>query len=271
MELAEDQWKLDVTKWWHTLQAAQQASYVNTVRGPVEPGFDALRYSPISDYEKTLCANQVVLLTYDIWEHKVLSTAHTSFSIFGLYFTFITGGLIILVSYLLDPIASCLHTRYRRKSYKYLEWTSNTYLQIHRQAEEQFGLGTWQGCTSTIPTINPSNAVLASLDITDLKHPKLRRPSMPVSGLDLDDLCDGGEDGDVESPRSGDNTPTGIEVKGVAYETQVYSLHGSDVSPTCTEVSTSESEVRLTACADTDNRTFHDQAAPRIEASVNRA
>lgn len=59
MELADDQWKLDVTKWWNTLQAAQQASYINTVRGPAEPRFDALRYSPANDYEKAFCASQV--------------------------------------------------------------------------------------------------------------------------------------------------------------------------------------------------------------------
>ena len=59
MELADDQWKLDVTKWWNTLRAAQQASYVNTVRGPVDPGFDALRYSPVNDYENAFCASQV--------------------------------------------------------------------------------------------------------------------------------------------------------------------------------------------------------------------
>lgn len=178
------------------------------------------------------------------------------------------------MSYILDPIVSCLHTRYRGKSYKYLEWTSNTYLQIHRQAEEQFGLGTWQGCTSTIPTISPPNAELSCLDITNLKHPKLRRPPAPVTGLDMDDLYDGGEEGDASSvvgspPRSGDNTPTDSAVKGVAHETYIHLLHGPDIAPPCAEVRTSDSEVRLPGCTDADDGTFHSQTAPERRASVN--
>ncbi|KAK7997466.1 acetylxylan esterase precursor, partial [Apiospora arundinis] len=176
--LPDDQWKQDVIKWWNTILATRQLSYIYTVRGPSEPEFDAMRLNAVNDYENTFCESQ-----------KVLSTAHTSFSMFGLCFKFVTGGLIVILSYLLDPIFSCLHTRYHHKSYQHLEWVANATLQIHRQAEEQIGFSKWRNCTSTIPISQPDD-VLSSLDITDPKHPKLRRPANTASGLPLDDLCE---------------------------------------------------------------------------------
>ncbi|KAK6828327.1 cytochrome p450 protein [Apiospora arundinis] len=176
--LPDDQWKQDVIKWWNTILATRQLSYIYTVRGPNEPEFDVMRLHTVNDYENTFCKSQ-----------KVLSTAHTSFSMFGLCFKFVTGGLIVILSYLLDPIFSCLHTRYHHKSYQHLEWVANATLQIHRQAEEQIGFSKWRNCTSTIPISQPDD-VLSSLDITDPKHPKLRRPANTASGLPLDDLCE---------------------------------------------------------------------------------
>lgn len=86
-----------------------------------------------------------------------------------------------------------------------------------------------------------------------------------MSGLDLDDLCDGGGDGDISSdvgsPGSGDNTPTNSAVKGVAHGTHFHRLHDSDVCSPRTEVSTSDSDVKLPARADADTETFQDQAA----------
>ncbi|KAK8112477.1 hypothetical protein PG984_013003 [Apiospora sp. TS-2023a] len=212
--IPDDQWKQDVVKWWETIQASRQLSHVNTVRGPSEPEFEPMRWEPTNDNEKASCASQ-----------KILSTAHTSFSMFGLCFTLATGGLIILISYILDPIFECLHTRYRHKSYQHLEWRSNATLQIHRLAEEQIGFSTWEDCTAFIPTTTTSAAddsAMSSLDIADPNHPKLRRPASKTSGLPLDDLYEGNEEhkgsdmGSVASPVSTTDTVVDPRYYGVS-------------------------------------------------------
>ncbi|KAK8062141.1 hypothetical protein PG997_014238 [Apiospora hydei] len=180
--LPDDQWKRDVARWWETILATQQLSYINTVHGPREPEFEDMRWPLVNDYERSFCESQ-----------KVLSTAHTSFSMFGLCFTFATGGLIVIISYVLDPIFKFLHTRFRHRPYQHLEWRSNSTLQIHRQAEEQIGTSTWTKCTSRIP-VSKADDVLSTLDIADPNHPKLRRPESKVSGLPLDDLYEGSEE-----------------------------------------------------------------------------
>ncbi|KAK8030199.1 hypothetical protein PG993_011490 [Apiospora rasikravindrae] len=193
--VSDDQWKQDVARWWETILATQQLSYINTVRGPSEPEFDDMRWPLANDYERSFCESQ-----------KILSTAHTSFSMFGLCFTFATGALIVLISYLLDPIFGFLHTRFRHKSYQHLEWRSNSTLQIHRQAEEQIGPSTWTKCTSRIP-VSKADDVLSTLDIADPNHPKLRRPTCTGPRLPLDDLYEGSEE-----QQKVDSTSSGTEV-----------------------------------------------------------
>lgn len=83
---------------------------------------------------------------------KILSTNYTSFSLFGLYFTFVTGMLIIIISYSLEPIFGYLHRRRDYSGYKYLEWTTNHTLQLQRLAYQGLGSGAWSGYTDTIPS-----------------------------------------------------------------------------------------------------------------------
>lgn len=214
MGLPDDQRKRDVLKWWNMMMSTWQMAYINAARGPNMSEFKELRLYPVNDTEKTFCENQVSSITpvgrgvdndpYHMWPNaclllrwlqKVLSTAHTSFSIFGLCFTLATGAVIILISYILDPIFECLHTQYRHKSYQHLEWRSNATLQIHRLAEEQTGFSTWENCTALIPTTRAADDdAMSSLDITDPSHPKLRRPASKTSGLPLDDLYDEGNE-----------------------------------------------------------------------------
>src|SRR4051794_40539078 len=108
---------------------------------------------------------------------KIRSSAHTSFSFFGLAFTFVTGALIIVASYSIEPILACLHRRRKYKSYTYLEWMSNNSLQLHRLAHEELGPSTWSNCDQQIPITTEHDGYLASLDITDPKHPTLQRPA----------------------------------------------------------------------------------------------
>ncbi|KAI0424806.1 hypothetical protein F5Y09DRAFT_125897 [Xylaria sp. FL1042] len=86
------------------------------------------------------------------------------------------GGLIILVSFLLEPILLYFHNKKGYKTYAHPEWVTNETPQLHRPVQEEAGWGTWSNATKAIPTTEKGEQ-LASLDPEDLDHPKLRRPS----------------------------------------------------------------------------------------------
>lgn len=86
---------------------------------------------------------------------KILSTQYVSFSLFGLYFTYGMGTLIIVASYVLEPIFDCLYRRRKYKEYTYLEWAATETLQLQRAGYQGIGSGTWSGYTKTIPRTKP--------------------------------------------------------------------------------------------------------------------
>lgn len=86
---------------------------------------------------------------------KIRNTDYTSFSLFGLYLTFTLGVLIILVSYLLEPIFECLARRSKFEEFKHLEWTGNETLQLQRMAYQGLGSESWSGYTDAVPKTRP--------------------------------------------------------------------------------------------------------------------
>jgi hypothetical protein len=181
--LPDNQWQLDVQHWHSTNLATLQASFVGAATGPSDPNLNEWLQRPTNAEEKTLCQNQVrcpgtflkshlVLIQF---QQKILSTAYTSFSLFGLCFTFVVGGLIIIISYILDPVLSCLRKRRGHQTYAQLEWCTNEILQVQRLAHEELGLGTWSHATSSVP-ITKLGELLGLLDLADPDHPKLRTP-----------------------------------------------------------------------------------------------
>lgn len=113
---------------------------------------------------------------------KIKSTAYGSFSLFGLYCILVSGLLIVLVSYLLEPLSSVILKRYGHHRHQHLEWTANSTLQLQRLAHEGLGLGTWSKCTDDIPITKPDE-LLGCLDTTDCKHPVISTPLKPENGL----------------------------------------------------------------------------------------
>ncbi|KAI4595317.1 hypothetical protein KJ359_006991 [Pestalotiopsis sp. 9143b] len=110
--------------------AKTQANMVYAAIGNTDPALKDSSITPINQYEQHLCNNQ-----------KIRSTEYASFSLFGLYFTYITGAIIIF---------------------------------LHRLAHEEIESQQWSGCTDSVPTVLPE-ANLASLNIEDLDHPTLAR------------------------------------------------------------------------------------------------
>lgn len=86
---------------------------------------------------------------------KILSTDYTSLSLFGLYFTYVTGIAVILASYAIEPLLAFFDSRRKHKEYKYLEWAANGTLQLQRLAYQGLGSEKWSNYTDDIPKTRP--------------------------------------------------------------------------------------------------------------------
>ncbi|RWA10841.1 hypothetical protein EKO27_g4264 [Xylaria grammica] len=157
--LPQNQWQLDVTNWWNGSLAHLQSVFVDTAIGTTIP-----TAGPLNDEERNLCNSQ-----------KILSTEYSSFNLFALLVTYITGGLIIILSYISESLLDCLSRRRKWKQYEFLEWTTHESLQLHRLAHENVSPGNWIGGANKVP-ITTANAMLAHLDISNPEHPVLVRP-----------------------------------------------------------------------------------------------
>lgn len=194
--LEPNQWQQDITYAWNISLALIQGSIIDTAYGPTDPDYLPSWVKFTSPSLLKLCNNQVRIpfigstnlitkLTSRL--QKILSTSHGSFSLVGLYSIFITGLVVTLISYVLEPVSSFLSKKGHFR-YAHSEWTTNTVLQLQRLAHEELGLGTWSGCADTIPTTKALE-VMASLDITDIQHPVLSPPEKeqePESGQMLE-------------------------------------------------------------------------------------
>ncbi|KAI0173197.1 hypothetical protein GGR52DRAFT_590374 [Hypoxylon sp. FL1284] len=186
--LAKNQWQNDVINWFSIALASVQQSFVDTVLGTGDQQVPSVRWPPANEHEQQICENQ-----------KIRDTAYTSFSFLGICITFGMGILICIISYALEPILEFCHKRGKGNQYAYLEWTNNASLQLHRLANEQPGPGKWYRCTEEVPTADPAIS-LSCLDITDLKHPVLTRPSSNLNTSAEQRL--GGSDRPVSSTSS---------------------------------------------------------------------
>ncbi|KAI0549781.1 hypothetical protein F4679DRAFT_545541 [Xylaria curta] len=174
--LPDDQWKLDVDNWWNITLSLLQASFVDTANGPVEPAVARIKVNATNAGQKSLCQNQ-----------KILSTSYMSFSLFGLYFTYITGLFIIVLSFAIEPVLSCAQKRWKNREYENLEWISNETLQLQRLAYEESGQGDWSKCLDSIP-VTIANQELGPINLSDPEHPMLRRPKSPQSSKEIRSL-----------------------------------------------------------------------------------
>ncbi|KAK8132103.1 hypothetical protein PG999_000276 [Apiospora kogelbergensis] len=166
--IQKNQWHLDVTRWWHIVLATFQATFVDTAEGSGLPG----TVKPENKYEWDICRNQ-----------KIRSAQHSSFSIFGLAFTYGMGALIIFMSFAIPPFLRLLQKRERYSKYAYLEGEGDTSIQLHRVAQDQLGHGNWSRCDETIPTTDLDD-LLAPFDISDPKHPMLARSISATAALE---------------------------------------------------------------------------------------
>ncbi|KAG8161019.1 hypothetical protein KVR01_009283 [Diaporthe batatas] len=151
--LPDAQWQVDVQNWWAIFLASLQAGVVGTALASVDPALDPYKIPPYNSDLHSMCKNQ-----------KIRSTRHVSFSLFGLYFTYTTGIFIIITSFIIEPIFTCLYKRRKYQEYTYLEWATSETLQLQRIGFQGNNDGTWSGCTDPVPRTKPGE-MLKSLAV----------------------------------------------------------------------------------------------------------
>lgn len=79
----------------------------------------------------------------------------------------VTGALIIIISYTLEPLFSCLLRTRGYKHYTFLEWSTNETLQIQRLAYQGLDCESckWSGYTDAVPTTQPPGEMLGNLSL----------------------------------------------------------------------------------------------------------
>lgn len=178
--LPSDQWQRDVLYWQGVSMAALQMATVEVATGPT----DASMYRYV---QKTLPDQSGDQSCYS---QKIKSTGYTSFSVLGLVTTLVVGGLIILASALIEPLCAFIQRRYKKGTYRRLEWVTNETLQLQRMVHEELGLGTWTGASARLP-VTELDERLGVLDITDESRPVVVRSPIgsnteekPTSGFE---------------------------------------------------------------------------------------
>ncbi|KAL9622205.1 MAG: hypothetical protein Q9160_003388 [Pyrenula sp. 1 TL-2023] len=169
--LPPDQWQRDVLYWQGVSLAALQIATVEVATGPT----DASMYKYV---QKTLPDQSGDLSCYS---QKIRSTGYTSFNVLGLVTTLVVGGLIIIISALIELLCALIQRRYKKGTYRRLEWVTNETLQLQRMVHEELGLGTWTGASARLP-VTELDERLGVLDITDERRPVVvRSPVSPVA------------------------------------------------------------------------------------------
>ncbi|KAI1321899.1 hypothetical protein F5Y16DRAFT_388268 [Xylariaceae sp. FL0255] len=140
---------------------------IDVANGATELNLLRLQTNATNQGQRDFCQNQ-----------KILTTAYISFSLLILCLTYITGSLIILMSFALGPILSHISKRepetwWKKKTYADLEWRCDETLQLQRLAFEESGQGEWLKCMSDVP-VTATVQYLGPLNLSDPKHPRLR-------------------------------------------------------------------------------------------------
>lgn len=203
--LPDDQWKSEVEFWYATGMANLQGSFIDTATVPSDPSILSFSRGPSTAAEKDICHSQVSQAVFSASHtslflqtlftlfkrlgnctltsaKRIVSTDYANFSLFWLYFILITGSLIIFLSYTIEPIVSWIQRKLHFDRYSRLEWCTNETLQLQRLANEELGLGTWNGGADSVPITAPGEH-MAVLDLSKPNHPRLKAPPLSFDAL----------------------------------------------------------------------------------------
>ncbi|KAI9884426.1 MAG: hypothetical protein M1823_003780 [Watsoniomyces obsoletus] len=141
--LPNDQWRLEVASWFNVALARLQGEIVEYATGPLSVSTEGRMFRENGTTDKAMCTQQKVRDP----------TGYTNFNIFGIVIMFVVGSIIIVISWVLEPLVGFLRQRFWKGSdYKRVQWLLNSTLQLQRIAFETTGLGgPWLRVGKTVP------------------------------------------------------------------------------------------------------------------------
>ncbi|KAF2664606.1 hypothetical protein BT63DRAFT_443666 [Microthyrium microscopicum] len=157
--LPTNQWQTEVEYWFQLYLATIQGNGVQTatIKSAV-PALSFMYWSPNGTEEMSACGSQ-----------KITSESFRNFDLVGLILTFVLGGVLILVSFVVPAVVGRAS---KNGEFAALEWNLNDPLNLHRIAHGTIGSGQWTTAGGSCPVTE--HELGAMLDITDMNHPRLR-------------------------------------------------------------------------------------------------
>ncbi|KAG4433183.1 hypothetical protein IFR05_011343 [Cadophora sp. M221] len=142
--LPDDQWRTEVTGWFNTSLARLQDTIISWASKDIADyeGFATLVHPTEFPELANMCKNQIVK---NVGQYQ-------SFSVLGIAVIFAVGLLIILLSWILEPIVGWWQKRFRGRSSGCEQWLLSSALQLQRLALQKENLGGhWTKCDGEVP------------------------------------------------------------------------------------------------------------------------
>lgn len=155
--LPDNQWQLEMESWVNKGLADLQLKVVEYATGPAsvvtgsrvnQPWKDEDGDSMINVVAEAMCYSQMINDTTDT----------VSFSILGMVILFSIGGLIILLSLLIDVIVGWVQQKFNIGTHARMCWLLDDKLQLHRYLNQELGHGQWTEDYENMPaTVSPEH------------------------------------------------------------------------------------------------------------------
>ena len=139
LNLPNNQWQKELENWFLvglTHLQLQSAQYVTSLNGLLN---DTYRITPGAD-DSWMCFSQTIV-----------RDDYTSFSSFGIAIIVLVGSLIIMLSFVINPIIAAMNAWFLNDTNDTLEWETDGLLQLQRLAYENGGMGHWSTGKHEVP------------------------------------------------------------------------------------------------------------------------
>lgn len=173
--LPNNQWTAEVSFWFAVSLANLQHFVVDYASGPfVDPLLGGRVINDGTAATQFICQNQ-----------KILSNGeYQNFSVLGLCCVLIFGGIIILVSLVLETEVGWAQRKLRHGQGKRILWIVDSDFQIQRMLYENSGYGDWLGHLNTVPTVAGTEKLQV---LSEVEGGKARLPRREARGMIIDE------------------------------------------------------------------------------------
>ncbi|KAL2842064.1 hypothetical protein BJX68DRAFT_270781 [Aspergillus pseudodeflectus] len=143
--LPDNQWTIEVTYWFATRLAQLQRAIVEFAAGPANLPPEAQVITPTDNGWPIMCKQQRV--------HN--PGGYQNFSTLSISLILGVGGIIIILSWIIEPFVDHWRRKQNLRNHKRLQWILDNKLQLQRMAYEYINLGRWDQKDKDIPVTMP--------------------------------------------------------------------------------------------------------------------